>query len=103
MRLIGRVIAVLLLIAAALVTAQDLIRWYYSGGFHVTIVGSLWDHLLATLNVAQSEIQRRVPAWLWDNVIVYALLFWAAPTFAVPGLILLWETRGKRRRGTRLE
>jgi hypothetical protein len=37
-------------------------------------------------------------------VIIYVLLFWAAPTLAVPALILLWETSGRRRRReTRLD
>ena len=103
MKLIGRVIAVLLLLAAVLVALQDATRWYYSGTFHPTIIGTLWDWLLATLRIPQPEIQGRVTPWLWDNVIVHVLQLWAAPTFAVPGLILLWETRGRRRRGTRLD
>lgn len=103
MRLIGRVIAVLLLLAAVLVTLQDASRWYYSGGLHPTVIGALWDRLLALLQVPQQTVQRHVTPWLWDNVIAYFFQFWAAPTLAVPGLILLWETRSRRRHGTRLD
>jgi hypothetical protein len=103
MRLIGRVIAVLLLLAAALVMLQDATSWYHSGGFHPTTIGALWDRLLALLHIPQQTVQRLVTPWLWDNVIVYFFQFWAAPTFAVPGLVLFWETQRRRRRGTRLD
>jgi uncharacterized protein (TIGR03382 family) len=43
------------------------------------------------------------PPWLWENVIAYVLLLWAAPTLAVLGLLFLWQTRRRRRSGTRLE
>jgi hypothetical protein len=103
--LIGRIIAVLLLIAAALVTLQDAVSWYSTGAFEPTVVGKLWYQLSpTTLQLAQPAIQRHVAPWLWDSVIVYLLLFWAAPTLAVPALILLWETSGRRRRReTRLD
>ncbi len=105
MILIGRVIAVLLLMAAALVMLQDAIGWYSTGVFEPTVVGKLWYQLSpTTLQLAQPAIQRHVSPWLWDNVIIYVLLFWAAPTFAVPALFLLWETSGRRRRrATRME
>ncbi|HEX9491201.1 MAG TPA: hypothetical protein VF930_13010 [Stellaceae bacterium] len=104
MILIGRIIAVLLLIGAALVTLQDAIGWYTTGVFEPTVVGTLWHKYSPnTLLLAQPAIQRHVSPWLWDNVIIHVLLFWAAPTLAVPALILLWQTRGRRRRGTRLD
>jgi hypothetical protein len=103
MRLIGRVIAVLLLIAAAAIALRDASGWYRTGVVHPTIIGSLWDQLLAALKVTQAAIQQRVPPWLWDNVIAYVLLLWAAPTFAMLGVIFFWQTRRRQRSGTRLE
>src|SRR5260221_3865614 len=104
MILIGRIIAVLLLIGAALVTLQDAIGWYTTGVFEPTVVGTLWHKYSPnTLLLAQPAIQRHVSPWLWDNVIIHVLLFWAAPTLAVPALILLLPTRGRPPRGTRLD
>jgi uncharacterized protein (TIGR03382 family) len=103
MRLIGRVIAVLLLLAAAAIALHDASGWYRTGLIHPTIIGAFWDQLLAVLKITQAAVQQRVPPWLWDNVIAYVLLLWAAPTFAVLGLLFLWQTRRRRRAGTRLE
>ena len=103
MRLIGRVIAVLLLLAAAAIALSDASVWYRTGVIHPTIIGAFWDQLLAALKITQAAVQQRVPPWLWDNVIAYVLLLWAAPTLAVLGLLFLWQTRRRRRAGTRLE
>ena len=103
MRVIGRVIAVLLLLAAAGIALRDASGWYRTGIVHPTLIGTLWEQLLATLKVTQAAVQQRVPPWLWDNAIAYILLLWAAPTFAVLGLLFLWQTRRRRRAGTRLE
>jgi hypothetical protein len=103
MMLTGRVIAVILLIAAGAVTLQDAVHWSNAGVLTVTVVGALSDRLLAALRLSEPALQSHIPGWLWDNVIVYVLQLWAAPAFALPGLVLLWETRGRRRRGTRLE
>jgi len=105
MILFGRIVAAILLLAAVLVTLQDVWAWYNTGVFEPTVVGKLWYQLSpTTLQLAQPAIQRHVSPWLWDNVIIYVLLFWAAPTFAVPALVLLWETSGRRRRReTRLD
>ena len=103
MRLIGRVIAVLLLLAAAAIALHDASGWYRSGVVHPTIIGAFWDQFLAALKLTQAGVQRRVPPWLWDNLIAYMLLLWAAPTLAVLGLLFLWQTRRRGRAGTRLE
>ena len=103
MRLIGRVIAVLLLLAAAAIALHDGSGWYRTGVIHPTLIGTFWDQLLATLKLTQAGVQQRVPPWLWDNLIAYVLLLWAAPTLAVLGILFLWQTRKRRRAGTRLE
>ncbi len=103
MRVIGRVIAVLLLLAAAVIALRDASGWYRTGVLHPTLIGALWEQLLAALKVTQPAVQQRVPSWLWDNLIAYVLLLWAAPTFAVLGILFLWQTRRGRRAGTRLE
>jgi uncharacterized protein (TIGR03382 family) len=103
MRLIGRVIAVLLLLAAAAIALRDAMGWYRTGVIHPTIIGAFWDQLLAALKLTQAGVQQRVPPWLWDNGIAYVLLLWAAPTLAVLGLLFFWQSRRRRRAGTRLE
>src|SRR5260221_582494 len=61
MILIGRIIAVLLLIGAALVTLQDAIGWYTTRVFEPTVVGTLWHKYSPnTLLLAQPPI----PAWM---------------------------------------
>jgi hypothetical protein len=103
MRLLGRVIAMLFMLAAAAVALNDAFDWYKTGNLHPTLVGTLTDRLFTALQVAQADVQHAVPPWLWDNVIIYLFQLWAAPTLALPGLILLWETRGRRRAETRLD
>ena len=103
MRVIGRVISVLLLLAAGAIALQDASGWYRTSVVHPTLIGAFWDQVLAALKLTQPAVQKRVPPWLWDNVIAYVLLLWAAPTLAVLGLLLLLTTRRGRRAGTRLE
>jgi hypothetical protein len=103
MRLIGRLIAVLLLLAAAGFALHDGAGWYRTGVIQPTIIGALWDQLLGALKITQPAVQQRVPPWLWDNVIAYVLLLWAAPTLAVLGILFFWQTRRGQRAGTRLE
>ena len=103
MRLIGRLIAVLLLLAAVAIALRDASGWYRTGIVHPTLIGTLWEQLLALSKTSQAAVQRRVPPWLWDNLIGYILLLWAAPTLAVLGMLFLWQTRRGRRAGTRLE
>jgi hypothetical protein len=94
---------VLLVVAAVLVALQDGTRWYYSGVLHPTVIGLFWDRVLALAHTNDTAMQHRMPPWLWDNVIVYLPQLWVAPTLAAPGLILLWQTRPRTRRGTRLD
>jgi hypothetical protein len=103
MRAIGRFIALLFMTAAAAVLLHDVFGWYNTGVFHWMLVSTLTDQLLAALQVTQMQVQHGVPPWLWDNVLVYTLQLPAAPTLALPGLILLWETRPRGPRETRLD
>ena len=103
MRVIGRVIAVLLLLAAVAIALRDASGWYRTGIIHPTLVGALWEQLLGLLRTTPAAVQRRVPPWLWDNFIAYVLLLWAAPTFAVLGILFFWQTRRRQRAGTRME
>src|SRR5258708_34255793 len=71
MILIGRIIAVLLLIGAALVTLQDAIGWYPTGVFWPTLRGTLWhSDSPNTPLLAQPAIQRHRPPWLSGTLIV---------------------------------
>lgn len=54
-----------------------------------TAAGELWYRLnVGSLNLTQAVIQRHVVPYLWDPVVVSALLWPAWGLFAVPGLVL---------------
>jgi hypothetical protein len=99
-KVIGRIIGWLMLLAALAVLGRDLVVGYRTGVLAPVVVGQLWFDLdRASLNLVQAVIQRYLTPWLWDPVVTTFLFFWAAPTLAVPGLLLLWLCR--RRRGAR--
>jgi hypothetical protein len=97
--IIGRVLGWLFVLAAAVVALRDIIGWLDTGTLAPLALGQLWYDVSPTsIEIAQPAIQRHVAPWIWDPVILDILLLWAAPVLAVPGLVLLWACRGKRRR-----
>jgi hypothetical protein len=98
---IGRVIGWLLIIAAAIALAHDLVGWYGTGVFRLAALGELWHEISpTTLELAQPAIQRHIAPWLWDDGVLRLLLFPAVLVFAVPGVLLVWlgGRRARRRR-----
>jgi hypothetical protein len=97
--IVGRIVGWILLIAAGVTLAGDVIAWYHTGTWRLSAAGELWFKLdRGSLNLVQAVIQRYVSAWLWDPVIQTILQFYALLVFAVPGLLLLWVTRSREKR-----
>ncbi len=107
--IIGRIIGVILLLAAAGVLAHDMFDWSTKGFLAPIVAGQLWFDLApSSLNLVQAVIQRYIAAWLWDPVISTILLWWAWVVLAVPGAVLLLAStlpsRRRRRPGeTRMQ
>ena len=97
--IVGRIVGWILLIAAGITLAGDIIAWYHTGTWRLIAAGELWFKLdRGSLNLVQAVIQRYVSARLWDPVIQTVLQFYALLVFAVPGLVLLWVTRSREKR-----
>jgi len=100
--IVGRIIGWIFLIAALAVLVRDVLASIDAGAITLIAAGELWFHLHQTsLQVAEPAIARHVPIigpWLWHPVI-YTLLTWPALfVFAVPGLLLSWLFRPRRRK-----
>ena len=93
-RLIGRWLGFLLLLAALLVLGHDLLGWRAEHVFAPIALGELW---LEINRASLAAVRRALPAPLWDPVTVAVLRLWAAPAFALPGLLLYWPSRKRRR------
>jgi hypothetical protein len=80
--LIGRVFGWLLLLAALAIAGRDLLAWADTGRFGPLGIGELVAEITGRGSVAADGV----------------LTIWAAPVFAVPGLLLvLWRADGARR------
>jgi hypothetical protein len=89
-----RVIGWLLLVAALLVLARDLVAWHDTGVLAPVSLGQLWSDVgRASLDHFQATIQRLGPTWMCDGIIAAFLRWWAVPSFALPGLVLAWLGR----------
>ncbi len=89
-----RVIGWLLLVAALLVLARDLVAWHDTGVLAPVSLGQLWSmSAVAVSSHFQATMQRLGPTWLWDGIIADFLRWWAVPSFVLPGLALAWLGR----------
>jgi len=93
-RLLGRWAGLLLLIAALLVVGRDLFGWRAAHVFTPIALGPLW---LELDRASLAAVRRDLPAPLWDPVMITLLRLWAAPAFAVPGILLYWPCRKRGR------
>jgi hypothetical protein len=67
------------------------------GRVHLWVLGEvLFAVAPGALNFAQAVVQRYVHPKLWDPVIQTILLWWAAPIFLVPGVVLGLLCRRRR-------
>ena len=101
--IVGRVIGWILLFAALAVLARDVIASVDAGSLTLIAAGELWFNLHQTsLQVAEPAIARHIPVigpWLWHPVISTLLTWPALFVLGVPGLVLAWLSRSRRRRG----
>ena len=101
--IVGRVIGWILLFAALAVLARDVIASVDAGSLTLIAAGELWFNLHQTsLQVAEPAIARHIPVigpWLWHPVISTLLTWPALFVLGVPGLVLAWLFRSRRRRG----
>lgn len=93
-RLVGRWLGLLLLIAALLVLGRDLLDWRVEHVFAPIALGTLW---LELNRASLAAVRRELPTPLWDPVLITLLRLWAAPAFALPGLLLYWPSRKRGR------
>jgi hypothetical protein len=100
--IVGRIIGWIFLIAALAVLARDVLASIDAGSLSLIATGELWFTLHQTsLQVAEPAIARHIPVigpWLWHPVISTILTWPALFVFGVPGLLLSWLFRTRRRK-----
>jgi hypothetical protein len=98
---VGRVIGWLFLVAAVATLGWDLADAFGGEGWNSTALGLRWFQTHSpSLGFAQVVFQRFIPAvgpWLWDPVIQTILLWPAWAVFGVPGIVLSFLFRRRRR------
>lgn len=96
--MVTRIIGALLVLAALVAAGIEVAQWISSGAYKPMALGSVWCAVhCGSLNAAQAGIQRYIAPWLWDPVIVWVLLKPAWATAGLPGLLLLWLGRPKKK------
>ena len=92
--IVGRVIGWILVVAAIVILARDIIGWINAGSLAFVAAGELWFTLHdGSLNLIQAVTQRYIFPQLWDPIAVTVLLWPAFLVVGVPGLILSWVFR----------
>jgi len=100
--MIGRVLAWILLVLAAVVGGRDALIYFKTGSYAPTELGALWYQFdRASLNLVQAVIERYIHPILWQDVI-FPFLVWPA-WLVLGGLAVLLGLiagmgNGKRRR-----
>ena len=99
--MIGRAIALILLVLALVAGGHDALNYWRTGLYDPLQLGTLWYSLdRGSLNLVQAVIERYIHPALWQDVI-FPLLVW--PAWLVLGGFaalfgLLFGPRGPRRR-----
>jgi len=97
--IVGRIIGWIFLIAALAVLARDVLASIDAGSLSLIAAGELWFSLHnGSLNLIQAVTQRYVLPSLWDPVMVTILLWPAVLVLGVPGILLTWLFRTRRRK-----
>jgi len=94
MRFLGRMIGLALLLAALAVLGHDLLAWRADHVFSPLPLGRLW---LYVNRASLAAVQRGLPDPLWNPALVTLLSAWAAPSLAIPGFLLYWSGRKRKR------
>ena len=88
--IVGRVIGWIVLLAGAAVLVRDGLVWIDTKHWAPIALGQLWYDLnRSSLNLVQAVVQRYIHPFLWDPIIVSALLCWAFAVLMVLGVLLL--------------
>ena len=88
--IVGRVIGWIILLAGGAVLVRDLLVWIDTKHWAPVALGQLWYQLnRSSLNLVQAVVQRYIHPFLWDPIIVSALLCWAFAVLMVLGVLLL--------------
>ena len=99
--MIGRVIGWIFFLAGLAVLARDVFVWVDTKQWAPLAVGQLWFDLdRSSLNLVQAVVQRYIHPFLWDPIIVTALLWWAFAVLMVLGLVILALFGGRARAQT---
>ncbi len=93
-----RLLGWLLLLACLAVLVGDGVTALQTGNLRFVAGGELWYRLdPGSLNLFQALVERYVSSWLWDKVFVPGLLLPAFLLLLVPGALLSFIARPKRR------
>jgi hypothetical protein len=94
LRFFARMTGLVLLLAALAVLGHDLLAWRADGVFAPLPLGRLWLYISRG---SLAAVQRDLPDPLWNPALVTVLSAWAAPSLAIPGFMLYWSARRRRR------
>ena len=98
-KLVGRILGWLLLLAALGALGYDLAQLYHGAGFGLSPLGQIWFDIDApSLNLVQAVVERYIWPPLWDPGITTLLLWPGVLVFLVPGLLLVVLCRRPRRK-----
>ena len=88
--MIGRLIGWIVFLAGLSVLVRDALVWIDTKHWAPIALGQLWFALdRSSLNLVQAVVQRYIHPFLWDPIIVTALLWWAFAVLMVLGLVIL--------------
>ena len=101
--IVGRIIGWVLVAAALAALGADIVASLAARSLDITPLGQHWFELhRASLGLAQAAVQRYLLPQLWDPVIQTVLLWPTWAVFGVPGAVLAYLCRRRRRRGSGL-
>jgi hypothetical protein len=100
--MIIRVLGALLILTALVAAGFEVAHWISAGSYKPVTPGGVWYAVhRASLNTAQAAVQRHLAPWLWDPAIMWLLVQPAWAVAGVPGGLLLWLGRRRKRRRPR--
>jgi hypothetical protein len=88
----GRIIAIVLLLAAAIAAAAEIVRSFDQGRYDVFSAADVW--LLAhrgSMTAVEKVIVDFIAPWAWDSVILKILSLPAWLLAGAPALLVLWR------------
>jgi hypothetical protein len=91
--ILGRYLGWGFVFVACAVIVRDGIAWADIHHLAPLSLGGLWNDLsAASFRSARDRLDQTTP-WLWSAALRPVLLLWAAPAFAICGMLLLWTCR----------